>query len=367
MKTLFNAFQHSLTLCALTVLVWLVPVGGQAEDFTYITNNGTISITGYTGPGGKVLVPDTITGLPVAEIGFLAFYGNTTITNVALPNSVTNIENFAFWLCTSLSSIDLPEALCRIGVGAFASCTGLLSITIPRGVTNIVSAYTMWGYVGAFSSCASLGAITIDPLNPIYASSDGVVFTKDLGTLIQYPDGKSRNYAIPYGVRTIGGGAFSRSWVTNVTIPTTVTTIENGAVADCQSPVALCFWGNAPPYVGPDAFNSYGGPPSPYPTAYYLPGTIGWGPKLADAATALWYLPHPRILDFGPSFGLQNGRFGFRISWATNAAVTIEGSTGPADVSWVPLATNALAGGWSYFGDADSTNHPSRFYRLRWP
>jgi len=32
-----------------------------------------------------------------------------------------------------------------------------------------------------------------------------------------------------------------------------------------------------------------------------------------------------------------------------------------------PLQTNTLNGGSSYFSDAQWTNHPGRFYRLRWP
>lgn len=365
MNTLFTGIQSFPTICSLAWLLCVAPLAGQAEDFTYATNNGTITITSYTGPGGEVVIPATIVGLPVTRIGYMCFFGNTTVTGVVLPNSLINIENFAFFSCASLSSVELPKGLYRIGAGAFAG-TGLLSITIPRGVTNIASGLTMWGYYGAFSRCANLGAITVDPLNPTYADSDGVLFTKDFATLVQYPDGKSRSYAIPHGVTTIGGGAFTQSSITNLIIPTTVTTIEDGAVADCSGP-ALCFLGDAPPHVGPDAFYAYFGPPQPYPTAYYLPGTTGWGPMLADAKTALWYLPHPVILDFGPSFGVQNGRFGFRISWATNAAVAIEGTATLASSSWLPLATNALAGGWSYFADPDSTNYWTRFYRLRWP
>ena len=37
--------------------------------FTWTTNNGTITITGYTGPGGAVIIPSTITGRLVTTIG----------------------------------------------------------------------------------------------------------------------------------------------------------------------------------------------------------------------------------------------------------------------------------------------------------
>ena len=42
-------------------------------QFNYTTTNGTITITGYTGSGGAVTIPDTINGLPVTSIGDWAF------------------------------------------------------------------------------------------------------------------------------------------------------------------------------------------------------------------------------------------------------------------------------------------------------
>ena len=75
----------------------------QAQ-FNYTTNNGTITITGYTGPGGAVAIPDTINGLPVTRIGDSAFDGETSLTSVTIPNSVTSIGEEAFSCCTSLSA-----------------------------------------------------------------------------------------------------------------------------------------------------------------------------------------------------------------------------------------------------------------------
>ena len=62
-------------------------------EFNYTINNGTITITGYTGPGGAVTIPDTINGLPVTSIGDCAFYNCTSLTSVTIPNSVTSIGN----------------------------------------------------------------------------------------------------------------------------------------------------------------------------------------------------------------------------------------------------------------------------------
>ena len=54
-------------------------------------SGSTITITGYTGPGGEVIIPATIDGLPVISIGNWAFESLTSLTSVTIPNSVTII------------------------------------------------------------------------------------------------------------------------------------------------------------------------------------------------------------------------------------------------------------------------------------
>ena len=46
------------------LMLLALPAPVQAQ-FNYTTNNGTITITGYTGSGGAVTIPSTINGLPV--------------------------------------------------------------------------------------------------------------------------------------------------------------------------------------------------------------------------------------------------------------------------------------------------------------
>ena len=63
----------------------------QAQ-FHYTTNNGTITITGYTGPGGLVIVPSTINGLPVTVIGDNSFSYCADLVGITIPNDVTRIS-----------------------------------------------------------------------------------------------------------------------------------------------------------------------------------------------------------------------------------------------------------------------------------
>jgi len=99
-------------------------------------------------------------------------------------------------------------------------------------------------------------------------------------------------------------------------------------------------------------------------SGYYLAWTTGWGPTFAGRPTALW---KPQIQTSDASFGLRTNQFGFNISWASGQAIVVEACTDLANPTWSPLQTNTLTGGSFYFSDAQWTNYPERFYRLRSP
>src|SRR5712691_4247888 len=102
----------------LALALLALPAVVQAQ-FTYTTNNGAITITGYTGPGGDVTIPDTINGYPVTSIGYEAFYSCDSLTSVTIPNSVTSIGGYAFYYCTSLTNVTIPNSVTNIGSYAF--------------------------------------------------------------------------------------------------------------------------------------------------------------------------------------------------------------------------------------------------------
>ena len=143
-----------LTLLGLNLLTApLAATAQQFGDFSYSSDGAAITITGYTGPGGAVNIPSTITDLPVTRIGDEAFRTRTSLTRITIPSSVTTIGDSAFHNCTSLSSVTIPESVTYIGIGAFEHCNSLTSVTIPASITSIEP--------GTFLDCGSLPNVTI--------------------------------------------------------------------------------------------------------------------------------------------------------------------------------------------------------------
>ena len=83
-----NGLSLSETARATTLLPLLLllalPAAVPGQDYTYTTNNGTITLIAYTGSGGAVTIPDVLDGLPVTTIGDHAFYGCASLASVTI-------------------------------------------------------------------------------------------------------------------------------------------------------------------------------------------------------------------------------------------------------------------------------------------
>ena len=99
----------------------MVNVRSYAGDFAYTNNNGTLTITRYTGPGGDLTIPSSINGMLVTTIADGSFAWNTTLTKVTIPDSVTNLLDGPLY-----------QAGC---LGAFNGCSSLTNVTIGKSVT----------------------------------------------------------------------------------------------------------------------------------------------------------------------------------------------------------------------------------------
>ena len=117
-----------------------------------ITADGSVILTRYKGNAENVVVPAAWKGCPVVELE-RTFCENETIKSVTIPDSVIIIGFMAFYGCSSLTSVTIPDSVTSIGDGAFFYCSSLTIVTIPDSVTSIGS----W----AFSGCSSLTSVTI--------------------------------------------------------------------------------------------------------------------------------------------------------------------------------------------------------------
>src|SRR5580700_1421565 len=197
MKTKGTLVQFSL----LTVVLLLARAAVQAQsDYKWTTNSGTITITAYTGTNAVVMIPGTITGLPVTSIGADAFFHAAVVTSVTVPGSVTSIGEEAFQSCGNLASVTIGTNVGSIGLQAFFACGKLTSVAIPASLTSI-GEY-------AFADCTSLTEILVAPSNTNFTSVDGILFNLNETTLLVYPGGLAGAYAVPSGVTIIGEAAF---------------------------------------------------------------------------------------------------------------------------------------------------------------
>lgn len=228
------------------------------SDFQWMKNSaGTgIVITKYVGSCTKVRIPAYIDNLPVVEIGEKAFYMNSDLAQVVIPDSVTQIGYMAFYFCNNLSDITLPDKLNTIKDRAFEGCSSLTAIAFPSRLQYIyfmafsgctalddvmIPASVTHVGAGAFSNCLNMDHIDVAANNPSFVSVDGVVFTKaGEKALLHYPSGRNGTYTIPAGTALISSMAFyDHSGLTGVLIPTSVTKIVDNAFAYCENLTAI--------------------------------------------------------------------------------------------------------------------------------
>ena len=164
-----------------------------SDENTEITDlvipNGVTNIGGYAFRECSSLTSVTI-GNSVTSIGGCAFEGCSALTSVTIGNSVTSIGGRAFEGCSALTSVTIGNSVTSIGGCAFEGCSGLTNVTIPNSVTSIGNS--------AFNGCSGLTSVTIG--NSVTSIGDNAFNGVDIPTiisLIEYPykiTGKMSNY-----------------------------------------------------------------------------------------------------------------------------------------------------------------------------
>lgn len=268
--------RHLLALLtvvlALFALLLMHPTAGAVdadEDELIGANIQDGVLLGYYGPGGDIVIPNTVT-----KIGDEAFKGNKKVTSVTIPGSVVDIGNNAFEGCEKLEKVaftnpDGANNNLLIRLSAFKDCTKLTDVEIPARVKQIVG--------NIFKGCTSLMEIKVNANNPYYFAQDGVLFGPalveyspkydDNYVLLAYPAGCQGAYSIPSTVHgktidqvwtsgfegavgltditipasigRLGTAAFENTGLTHVTIPDTVQQVDPAVFQNCTKLVSV--------------------------------------------------------------------------------------------------------------------------------
>ena len=155
--------RFSLTVAGLTAegTVEILP---KNSEFSYLVFDNSAIITDVSQYTGTLVIPEEIDGYPVVGISSLG-YGK------------------------DFTSITVPDSVRFLAVGWCADVETVETITLGKSVGNIE--------YGMFRENTALREISVSADNPNYTSVDGVVYSKDMSTLVAYPLGKTGTYTVP--------------------------------------------------------------------------------------------------------------------------------------------------------------------------
>ena len=281
------------------------PAASPAGDFEYETLNGLYAkITKYKGNDKVVVIPEEIDDYIIQRIDNNSFKGNTVISCVVIPDTVTSIGRSAFEACSNLISVDFGQGVETLERGAFYNCQSLKSVDLPASLkTTGYEVFTkcanleFFGYPINWESADSSGRIVADCPKltridvkegtksiPKYAFAncpnlkqinlpEGLehvqqyAFSKCTGlTELIYPNTIKtvggingctgiKAVSIPSGTITIGLDAFSAISLTSIVIPDSVINIEENAFYNCKN-LATVKLGNSVETLGQSAFEN---------------------------------------------------------------------------------------------------------------
>lgn len=248
--------------------------------------------TAYVAPEGTTTISD------------LAFSSCNNLTNIRLSEGVETIGKGAFDCCYSLTDLELPQSLKKIDDGAFMNCLSLRNLRVPDGVSEIgakafettvfsglpvpdtqtVVKTTIYASKGSYAeqyakengmnvqldeangaptvselilpkeqnvfdsyefskivTNENLERIEVDSENEVYRSVDGVLYTKDMKTLVKVPSKyEVVDFVVPESVTSIGSDAFSNcARLKSVALSKNVETISPDAFLKCVALTAI--------------------------------------------------------------------------------------------------------------------------------
>ena len=247
-----NAFYRCLNLVEIALPNSLVEIKDQAFMCTALSEiniPNSVKIYGrdimsncnnlqkinskYSTNDGRCLIIDGV-------LNSFASYG---ITEYELPNTIQTIGFGVFCGKTSIRHIGFPQTLKTIEGRAFET-TGLTNVIIPEGVTEIHDwAFRSNDYLESihFPNTLNFLGQTVVGMSPNlrkitgkFSSPDNKAIVVD-GEIIAVAPYELREYTIPIGVHTIGEDLFwNNDIIEEIIIPEGVITIKRGAFFSCD-------------------------------------------------------------------------------------------------------------------------------------
>ena len=185
-------------------------------------------------------------------IGEGSFANCSSLENIDIPESVEKFGNSAFHKCTSLLSVKIPALVEYLPVELFNSCSSLETVVFQEGLKgmgnsvfneciNIKSislpstfkSFGMW----VFWDCLSVESFSVPENNPYFTSKDGILYTKDMKTLVQYPAGSTaKELNVLDGVEVLGFASCEGAYnLEKVTIPSSVRMLDGASLYKCDN------------------------------------------------------------------------------------------------------------------------------------
>ena len=116
------------------------PFALSDSDYSGVLDaRGELILTAYRGSARELVVPESIDGYDVAEIGAEMFAKNGVLESIELPKTLRRIGDRAFVDCAKLESVAVPDAIETVGDDIFENCKKLqtLQLIVERRVALV--------------------------------------------------------------------------------------------------------------------------------------------------------------------------------------------------------------------------------------
>lgn len=202
----------------------------------------------------SVSLPSTLT-----SIGYNTFYNSVSLEEISFPDNITHFPEHQCDNCTNLCKVKLPANLVNLGTYTFQSCKNLTEIEIPESVTTIGrNAFYNTGLTRLYlpdeisiipekmcMNCYNLNEVRL-PAKLNEFKQMCFYSCNALNTII-HADGTSHTLTmkIPEGINSIGSLAFYGINFTNIDIPSSLSNISPGGLANSSIQNYTCTEGNS--------------------------------------------------------------------------------------------------------------------------